>query len=77
MKNPFIKEDSNAGLLTGLIIGAITAGGLAYLYYAKKKELAEAAAYAKEHATDYLKDKVHRIKKHKTDLHDLQSIISR
>jgi len=74
MKNPFIKESNNGGLIAGIIMGAAAAGTGIYFYLKKRKALAEAAAYAKEHANDYLQDKVHAIKKHKTDLHELHSI---
>ncbi len=76
MKNPFIREDSSAGLIAGLAIGAIAAGGAVYLYFKKRKEMAEAAAYAKEHALDYLKQKAPHFKKHKSDVQDLESIIA-
>jgi len=76
MKNPFIKEEHDGGLIAGLIIGAIATAGIAYLYLQKRRQIAEAAAYAKEHAKDYLKDKAHPLKKHKTDVHDLESIVT-
>lgn len=76
MKNPFVKEDNSVGLLTGLIIGAIATGGIVYLYFRKKKERAKAAAYLKEHAQDYLKEKARHHKRHKSDVHDLETIIT-
>ena len=76
MKNPFIKEDNSAGLLTGLVIGAIATGSIVYLYFRKKKEMANAVAYAKDHAQDYLKEKTRHHKKHKSDVQDLENIVT-
>jgi LPXTG-motif cell wall-anchored protein len=74
MKNPFQREDSNTGLFAGLAIGAIFAGGIAYLYYKRKKEMAEIEAYKKEHAADYLEEKAPRPKRHKSDIDELHTI---
>jgi len=74
MKNPFQKEDSNTGLFAGLAMGAIAAGGIAYLYFKRKKEMAAIEAFKKEHAADYLKEKAPRPKKHKSDVDELHVI---
>ncbi|RVU02886.1 hypothetical protein EOD41_02815 [Mucilaginibacter limnophilus] len=77
MKNPFKKNDNSNGLLiAGIIGGAIAAGIITALIINHKRELADAAAEAKEHATDYLKAKSKQLKKHKSDVNDLADIIS-
>lgn len=75
MKNPFKKEDNSGILISGLLIGAMFAGAITYLYIRKKRELKEAADELAEHAQDYLKKKEPKIKKHKTDVKDLASIV--
>ena len=76
MKNPFKQED-NSGLLIGtLILTAAAVGTATYYYVKRRRELAEAAAQLKEHATDYLKEKAKKAKKkQKTDVHELQNLV--
>jgi len=74
MKNPFKKEDNSSILISGLLIGAMFAGALTYLYIRKKSEIKEAADELKEHAQDYLEKKAKKLKKQKTDLHDLHEL---
>ncbi|QXV67186.1 hypothetical protein FPZ42_01150 [Mucilaginibacter achroorhodeus] len=71
MKNPFKKEDNHGILISGLLIGAMFAGAITYLYIKKKSELQEAGEDIKEHAKDYLKKKAGKLKKHKSDISDL------
>lgn len=76
MKNPFKKHNNNGLLIAGIIGGAVAAGIITALIIRHRHELAEAAAEAKEHATDYLKDKKQQLKKHKTDVSELADIVS-
>ncbi|RCH56349.1 hypothetical protein DJ568_00365 [Mucilaginibacter hurinus] len=77
MKNPFKKHDKNTSLLiAGIIGGAAAAGAITYLIFNHRRELADAAAAAKEQATAYLKEKEGHLKKHKSDIGDLKDIIS-
>lgn len=71
MKNLFNHEDNSGKLIGGLLIGAMFAGAITYLYIKKKQELQAAADELKEHAQDYLKKKDHKKKKLKTDLDEL------
>ena len=76
MKNPFKKQHNNSLLIAGIIGGAFAAGAITYLIFKHRRELAEAAAEAKAHAQDYLKDKAGKFKKHKSDVDDLADIVS-
>lgn len=76
MKNPFRKHNSNGLLIAGIIGGAVAAGLITALIIRHRHELAEAAAEAKEHATDYLAKKNQQLKKHKTDVTELANIVS-
>jgi hypothetical protein len=75
MKNPFKQEDNHSFLIPGLLIGAMFAGAITYLYIKKKSELQEAADKLKSHAKDYLKKKAGKLKKHKSDVEDLEGIV--
>ena len=77
MKNPFIKEEPDTGLLLGgSAIGLIGAGIVAWIFYlqyaAGKQAAADLAQYQHDHAADYLKPKP--LKKHKSDIHELESL---
>jgi hypothetical protein len=72
MKNPFIKESNNTGLLiAGAVTGVIAAGAAAW-YYIKR---ATGKPEHNEHALDYLQP-APVLHKKKTDLHDLHTIAS-
>jgi len=75
MKNPFKQEDNHSFLIPGLLIGAMFAGAITYLYIRKKSELKEAADELKSHAKDYLKKREGKLKKHKSDINDLEDIV--
>ena len=75
MKNPFKKEDNSGILISGLLIGAMFAGAITYLYIKKKRDLKDAADELAEHAQDYLKKKAPKAKKHKTDVKELEAIV--
>jgi uncharacterized membrane protein YgaE (UPF0421/DUF939 family) len=74
MKNPFAKEDNSGILISGLLIGAMFAGAITYLFIKKKSDLKDAADEVKSHAKDYLKKKEAKLKKHKSDIGDLNEI---
>jgi uncharacterized protein HemX len=77
MKNPFIKNESGSkNIVAALIIGAVAAGAIVYFYYNRKKELANSAAQAMGNATDYLKTKHSKKKKHKTNVNELTSLVA-
>ncbi|MBL4675838.1 MAG: hypothetical protein JKY70_06490 [Mucilaginibacter sp.] len=71
MKNPFKQEDSNSFLIPGLLIGAMFAGAITYLYIKKKSDLIAEANELKAHAKDYLKKKEGKLKKHKSDIDEI------
>ena len=78
MKIPFIKEDTNNGLwLSGLMVGLLSAGTIAWIFYlkyaAERQAKADLEQYHHDHAGDYLKPKPP--KKHKSDIHDLENRI--
>ncbi|MBK0380386.1 hypothetical protein [Mucilaginibacter segetis] len=76
MKNPFHKHHDNSNkLIAGLALGAIFAGAITYLYIKRKADIEAEAARLKEHAQDYLKEKRQKMKKHKSDVDDLEDII--
>ncbi len=76
MKNPFKKQKNHSLLIAGIIGGAFAAGTIAFLIFKHRQELADAAAEAKAHAQDYLKEKAGKLKKHKSDVDDLADIVS-
>ncbi|HEK22020.1 MULTISPECIES: hypothetical protein [unclassified Mucilaginibacter] len=75
MKNPFKQEENHGILISGLLIGAMFAGAITYLYIRKKSDLKEAADELKSHAKDYLKKKEGKLKKHKRDIEELGGIV--
>jgi uncharacterized protein HemX len=74
MKNPFNKEN-NSGLIIGAIVAGTLAAGAGIWFYLRGKRAAEAAAYHREHAQDYLKKKQKKKKKHRSDINDLENVI--
>lgn len=79
MKNPFEKEDNSNVLIAAALVGAIAAGTITYLYLVKKgaafrKKMNDKAEEGKEKAAEYLKAKTRKLKKQKTDLHELESL---
>ncbi|TWR30460.1 hypothetical protein FPZ43_05830 [Mucilaginibacter pallidiroseus] len=71
MKNPFKHKDNSGILISGLLIGAMFAGAITYLFIKKRSEIEEAADELKSHAQDYLKKKEAKLKKHKSDIEDI------
>lgn len=76
MKNPFRTNHPNTGLIAGLAIGVMATGGLAYLYLQKKSALKASADELKERAQNYLKAKTAKMKKHKSDVEELDHLIT-
>jgi hypothetical protein len=74
MKNPFIKEN-NTGLWIAAAVGSAIAAAAGIWFYQRGKRAAELEAYRREHAQDYLENKKHQMKKHKTDLHELGDLV--
>lgn len=77
MKNPFEKE-KNTNVWLAVVLGALTAGAVAYFLIDKRNKaaakLANAAEDAQEKAAKYLKMKAGKPKKHKSDIHELEQL---
>jgi hypothetical protein len=74
MKNPFV-EQNNIGMWLAIGAGAIAAGtSAAYYLFKRNNLLPETATGTENHATDYLKNRLGRKKKHKSDIEELPAI---
>lgn len=73
MKNPFVKEDNTALWIAAAVTGALAAGAGIWFYLHGKRT--GALEEQLDNAQDYLEKKHKKLKKHKTDLHDLEDII--
>ena len=75
MKNPFVKENNTLAWITAGAAG-IAAASAGIWYYIKERRQAQlAAAYAHEHAGDYLEAKHPHKHKQRTDVHNLANLV--
>jgi hypothetical protein len=72
MINPFIKKDNSSVWIAALVVGAITAGALAYFYFTAEDESLSRESDAKK-PTDYL-NRNHPHKRKKTDVDELEAL---
>ncbi|MEO6523068.1 MAG: hypothetical protein ABIN91_15410 [Mucilaginibacter sp.] len=75
MKNPFIKESNSLAWITAGAAGIAAAGAGIWYYIKQRREGQLAAAYAHEHAGDYLEAKQPHKRKQRTDVHNLGDIV--
>jgi uncharacterized protein HemX len=74
MKKLFVKTDRSTIWIGAAVAGALAAGAGIWFYLQGKRAAAQEATAA-EHAQDYLKEKRKKLKKHKTDVHELAEIV--
>jgi uncharacterized protein HemX len=70
-----LAEEDHAGLWIAAAITGALAAGAGIWFYLRGKRAAEAEAYRHEHAQDYLHDKQHKKKKHKTTVSELENLV--
>ena len=75
MKNPFIKENHTLSWIAAGAAGIATVGTGIWYYIKQRREAQLAAAYAHEHAGDYLEAKHPHKRKQRTDVHELENIV--
>ena len=73
MKKTFIKTDRSTIWIGAAVAGTLAAGAGIW-FYLQGKRAAALEATAAEHAQDYQKGRKKKLKKHKTDVHELAEI---
>jgi hypothetical protein len=73
MKNPFAQKHDTGLWIATAITGALAAGAGIWFYFRGKRLAGDQAGV--EHQQDYLEAKHPQKKKHKTDVHELASLV--